>query len=545
MRWGSADTFISDDPWGLRMGRPIANESFIQAMLQFGSYDFYDFYCTDENAARSFRAWLEENCPEQQKRDRIRTLLHAQVADNLRDLEYGCFHFGDFTSLMPHMAEARNRIARKPFPITGVTHSLDGMLMSTRYQQLVLSGLTEFDAVICTSNCAEQSVSKGLAWARDSLGLGENTSPVALKRIPLAIDQSLFHGPTKQEARARFELPQNLTIALSIGRFSLRQKTDWAPILHRVRSMREDGGLENVVIVIAGSGDENDIRILEQIIDKYDLTKSVICIPNFSPEIKPYLYAAADFYFSLVDNFQETFGLSILEGMAAGLPIICSEFNGYRELVEDNHTGFLVPTTWASDIPDMLMVTEGLVQPGPMRLYLSQMLAIDMDYFENSFRTLCTDTNLRNQMSLSARKYSEQFTWASIIVQYEKVWGELRQQMEKANWKAHSGSIRLKQEISHAYAHYVTHRLTPDTCLGITELGRTVLQEPNLLIRYEDIAALLSTKIEQKILWELISGNKTLGRLRETCRTALNVSAGSVDFHALWLLKHSAIRRAP
>ena len=39
---------------------------------------------------------------------------------------------------------------------------------------------------------------------------------------------------------------------------------------------------------------------------------------------------ASNLVLSLVDNIQETFGLSIAEAMAAGRPVVASNWNGYE-----------------------------------------------------------------------------------------------------------------------------------------------------------------------------------------------------------------------
>ena len=54
--------------------------------------------------------------------------------------------------------------------------------------------------------------------------------------------------------------------------------------------------------------------------------------------------ASGDVFLSLPDNIQETFGLVVVEAMASGLPVLGSDWDGYRDLVVHGETGFLVPT---------------------------------------------------------------------------------------------------------------------------------------------------------------------------------------------------------
>ena len=53
---------------------------------------------------------------------------------------------------------------------------------------------------------------------------------------------------------------------------------------------------------------------------------------------------AADIFLSLVDNHQETFGLSPVEAMAAGVPVVVSDWDGYRYTVQNGVEGFRIPT---------------------------------------------------------------------------------------------------------------------------------------------------------------------------------------------------------
>ena len=46
--------------------------------------------------------------------------------------------------------------------------------------------------------------------------------------------------------------------------------------------------------------------------------------------------AIPDIFVSLSDNIQETFGLTPLEGMASGLPVVATDWNGYRDYEPEN-----------------------------------------------------------------------------------------------------------------------------------------------------------------------------------------------------------------
>lgn len=62
--------------------------------------------------------------------------------------------------------------------------------------------------------------------------------------------------------------------------------------------------------------------------------------PNGVADVRPYL-AAADIFLSLA--YAESFGLSVLEGMAAGLPVVGPQAGAIPEIITDGVEGFLIP----------------------------------------------------------------------------------------------------------------------------------------------------------------------------------------------------------
>jgi phosphatidylinositol alpha-mannosyltransferase len=74
-------------------------------------------------------------------------------------------------------------------------------------------------------------------------------------------------------------------------------------------------------------------------------------------------------YFASADVFcapslgGESFGIVLVEAMAVGLPVVCSDIGGYRDLVRDDHEGLLVPPR----DPEALAAALGALLDNPAR----------------------------------------------------------------------------------------------------------------------------------------------------------------------------------
>ena len=63
---------------------------------------------------------------------------------------------------------------------------------------------------------------------------------------------------------------------------------------------------------------------------------------RLSEHDKARAFATADIYASPATG-QESFGIVLLEAMAAGVPIVCSDIHGYKGVVRRNEQAVLVP----------------------------------------------------------------------------------------------------------------------------------------------------------------------------------------------------------
>ena len=76
-------------------------------------------------------------------------------------------------------------------------------------------------------------------------------------------------------------------------------------------------------------------------------------------DIKRKALIACDLVLSLVDNIQETFGLSIAEAMAAGRPVVASDWDGYRDLIRNGIDGYLIPSCWDEQANHVSFLWDG------------------------------------------------------------------------------------------------------------------------------------------------------------------------------------------
>ena len=150
--------------------------------------------------------------------------------------------------------------------------------------------------------------------------------------IPNGIDLPP-NPPDRDRVRRDLGIPADVPVVLFTGRLARQKRIDdllWSfELLRAVRGQ--------VVFLIAGDGPERSR--LQQFATRLSLDNHVRFLGTRVDV--PDLLAASDLFWLASDY--EGMSNSVMEAMAAGLPVIASDIPANRELVVSGETGFLVP----------------------------------------------------------------------------------------------------------------------------------------------------------------------------------------------------------
>jgi hypothetical protein len=201
----------------------------------------------------------------------------------------------------------------------------------------------------------------------------------------------------------------------------------------------------------------------------------VIRLDGRNQEERSTAWASADVFCSLSDNIQETFGITPIEAMAAGIPVVVSDWDGYKDTVRDGIDGFRIPTIMPQAEFGTDLALRHALEIDTYDLYCgytSSLIAVDVEAAKNSFVRLFESKDLRQRMGSSGQERARAiYDWKEIIRQYETLWGNLKDirlaKPNVVNELRHPWPARM--DPFYAFASYPTETLMADTVLRLNE----------------------------------------------------------------------------
>ncbi len=162
--------------------------------------------------------------------------------------------------------------------------------------------------------------------------------------VPCGFNPEEFYPVEKEKARKYLGLPNREKIILQLGRMVPRKGID--NVIRSLKYIHDD--LHPLRLLIVG-GDKDryagpcaaEFRRLQKLAETEGVAGRVTFIgPKQHNELR-YYYSASDVFIST--PWYEPFGITPLESMACGTPVIGSNVGGIKFSVIDGETGYLVP----------------------------------------------------------------------------------------------------------------------------------------------------------------------------------------------------------
>lgn len=458
------------------MGRQSAGNGFLRAAVDArGDHPIYGLTAFP-NSARAFEGIVRAIDPAA-RFEWIPTEQLARVAD------VGVFYIADAT-VAAH-TRMRLRVGIGAYSICGVTHTTASHGVMDELVGLLREAVAPWDALICTSTSVVETVRRvheaEADYARWRYGVAAPPPAPQLPLIPLGVhcDDFQFSADDRDEGRRALGLEPDEVAGLFVGRLVFHAKAHPLPMFRAMQAAAERTGKRVALIFSGWAPNEAVEKAYRTGAATYAPDVKVIFVDGRSATARKNAWAASDLFLSPSDNIQETFGLTPVEAMAAGLPVVVSDYDGYRDTVRADVDGFRV-ATWAP--------AEGNGR-GLARAYeagginydqycwgAGAATAVDMPGYADAVTALVENADLRRRMGEAGRARARaEFDWPVVYAQYQALWADLNARRRSAQADAaqrawmHAAPPAAPARLDpfHAFGHYVTHSLDGATRLAL------------------------------------------------------------------------------
>jgi 1,2-diacylglycerol 3-alpha-glucosyltransferase len=217
--------------------------------------------------------------------------------------------------------------------------------------------------------------------------------------IPNGVDLTLFKEEIQPVDRLQFGFSKDDIVSIYVGRLSPEKNLSMLLRAFYGAAMT----YENVRLLFVGDGPERDN--LKAQVRHMDLANKVFFSGSIEHKTIPAYLTAADIF--VMPSYAETFGLSTVEAMAAGLPILGIDAPGSADIIENGVSGLI-------SVDDLAVFTAKLI-------YLS------------------TNHQARKKMgqnaAIASRKYDIQSTTNTLLQHYVRLMESTRKRKKGPRYR--------------------------------------------------------------------------------------------------------------
>jgi len=406
------------------MGRRVAGHSFLKAWIEHSGADPMTAWA--HSAADA--AYFEDQARELGATGKVAV---ANIHNFAPVQGAGALWLADPS--VGRYAWQRRWLGQTAWSLVGITHTISSDRAMDLIADLLIAPVQPWDALICTSQAVKKVVQTLLReqalYLQDRLGATACTGP-ELPVIPLGVDCAALapDGAARTRWRAELGIGEEEVAVLQFGRIAFHAKAHPLPLFLALQRAVAQGG-PKLHLIFAGQpanprqGEE--VRAMAAAFDGSFTTHFVDGGRADAGSVR----SAADISTLLSDNIQESFGLAPVEAMAAGLPVVGSNWDGLRDTIVHGETGLLADTILPPPATGDILARRyafGVDHYDRYIGHVAQATAVDVGQAAQAFATLAADPALRRRMGEAARSRAlRTYDWPHIIGAYRALLDQL------------------------------------------------------------------------------------------------------------------------
>lgn len=188
-----------------------------------------------------------------------------------------------------------------------------------------------------------------------------NGSADAIALVPCGVNLEQFHPINRKLARRHLDIDPQSHLVLVLGRMVPRKGIE--TVLRALSILKERHDHDARLLIVGGETAVPDpqatpeIGKLAEVVAELGLNDRVAFAGSKPRDELRFYYSAADVFVTV--PWYEPFGMTPLESMACGTPVIGSNVGGIKFTVRDGETGFLVPPRDPDALADKILALHG------------------------------------------------------------------------------------------------------------------------------------------------------------------------------------------
>jgi D-inositol-3-phosphate glycosyltransferase len=208
-----------------------------------------------------------------------------------------------------------------------------------------------------------------------------NADPQRIRIFPCGFDPGEFWAIDKTRARLTLGLAPDQPLILQVGRIVPRKGVD--NVIRGFALLRQQHHVQAHLLIVGSESEviepesSPELERLMAIAQELGVAEHTTFVGRKGREVLKYYYSAADVF--VTTPWYEPFGITPLESMACGTPVIGSDVGGIKFSVRAGETGYLVPPHQPELLAERLQYL--FERPSLMRLLGQQAIRHCHDHF--------------------------------------------------------------------------------------------------------------------------------------------------------------------